>query len=254
MHFRNLLLRMSGIAAILFFWEVLSVLNIVPWIFLPPLEDVIKEFIIMSFSGEIFVDAGYSLLRVGLGFIIAACIAIPLGVMIGWFPFAFRIFDPLIEVIRPIPPLAWTGLALLWFGIGLGSSVFLVFLGAFFPILLNTVAGVKGIEKKLIEAASLLGASQKQLLSKVVIPGSLPSVFMGIRVGMGVGWMVVVAAEMIASKFGLGSLIIISTNIGRTDRVLIGMIVIGMLGLTIDYGLRLLSNRLFIWREASVNE
>lgn len=249
MKLKNLLLRISGIAAIIIMWEMVSLFNLVPWIFLPPLEDVLLELMNMVQSGEIFLDAGYSLLRVGLGFIIAAGLAIPLGIITGWFPFAFRIFDPLIEVVRPIPPLAWTGLALLWFGIGLSSSVFLVFLGAFFPILLNTIAGVKGIEKKLIEAAYILGANEKQLLKKVVIPGSLPSMFTGIRIGMGVGWMVVVAAEMIAARHGLGSLIIISTNLGRTDRVLIGMIVIGILGLTIDYALRHMSRRLFVWRE-----
>lgn len=249
MKLKNLLLRVSGIAAIIIMWEIISLFNLVPWIFLPPLEDVLAELFNMVRSGEIFVDAGYSLLRVGLGFFIASGIAIPLGIITGWFPFAFRIFDPVIEITRPIPPLAWTGLALLWFGIGLSSSVFLVFLGAFFPILLNTLAGVRGIEKRLIEAALLLGANERQILSKVVIPGSLPEMFTGIRVGMGVGWMVVVAAEMIAARHGLGSLIIISTNIGRTDRVLIGMIVIGLLGLVIDYGLRHMSRRLFVWRE-----
>ncbi len=249
MKLKNLLLRISGIALIIVIWEMVSLFNLVPWIFLPPLEDVLLELLNMIQSGEIFLDAGYSLLRVGLGFIIATGLAIPLGIITGWFPFAFRIFDPLIEVARPIPPLAWTGLALLWFGIGLSSSVFLVFLGAFFPILLNTIAGVKGIEKKLIEAAYILGANEKQVLKKVVIPGSLPSIFTGIRIGMGVGWMVVVAAEMIAARQGLGSLIIISTNLGRTDRVLIGMIVIGILGLIIDYALRHMSRRLFVWRE-----
>ncbi len=249
MNLKSLLLRISGIAVIIIIWEIISILNIFPWIFLPPLEDVFAEFLGMILRGDIFVDAVYSLLRVGLGFIVASSIAIPLGVIIGWFPLAFKIFDPLIEITRPIPPLAWTGLALLWFGIGLSSSVFLVFLGAFFPILLNTIAGVKGIDKKFIEAAHLLGANEKQVLTKVVIPGSLPSVFTGIRIGMGIGWMVVVAAEMIAARHGLGSLIIISTNIGRTDRVLVGMIVIGILGLIIDYTLRHLSKRLFVWRE-----
>jgi NitT/TauT family transport system permease protein len=249
MNIRNLLLSMSGMAAVIIGWEVVSVFKLVPWILLPPLEDVFIEFFRMLQTGEIFLDAGYSLLRVGLGFIIAAGIAIPLGVIVGWFQLAFRIFDPLIEVMRPIPPLAWTGLALLWFGIGLGSSVFLVFLGAFFPILLNAISGVKGIEKKLIEAAYLLGASQRQVLTKVVIPGSLPSMFTGIRIGMGVAWMVVVAAEMIAARHGLGSLIIISTNLGRTDRVLISMLVIGIFGLVIDYALRNFSRRLFIWRD-----
>jgi len=249
MNLKSILLRTIGIAVIIITWEIISILNIFPWIFLPPLEDVLIEFLGMILRGDIFIDAGYSLLRVGLGFIVALGIAIPLGVIIGWFPLAFKIFDPLIEITRPIPPLAWTGLALLWFGIGLSSSVFLVFLGAFFPILLNTIAGVKGIDKKFIEAAHILGANEKQVLTKVVIPGSLPSIFTGIRIGMGVGWMVVVAAEMIAARHGLGSLIIISTNIGRTDRVLVGMIAIGILGLIIDYSLRHLSKRLFVWRE-----
>jgi NitT/TauT family transport system permease protein len=203
----------------------------------------------MALDGSLFVNAGWSLLRVLLGFLVATIIAVPLGVAMGWIPELSYIVDPIVEIIRPIPPIAWIGLALLWFGIGLNSAIFLVFIGAFFPILLNTIAGVRNVERRLIEVAYTFGASDWNVLRKVVIPAASPTIYTGLRVGMGIGWMCVVAAEMIAVRYGLGNLIIESTNLLQTDRVMVGMITIGLLGLAINYIFQIVGNRIFQWQQ-----
>ncbi len=247
---RKVLLFLSGFLFVLILWEFTTgVIVIFKWILLPPPLDVVVAAYRMTMDGTLFMNAGWSLLRVLLGFIVATAVAVPLGVAMGWIAVLSRIIDPVVEVVRPIPPIAWIGLALLWFGIGLNSAIFLVFIGAFFPILLNTIAGVKNVEKRLIEVAYTFGADDWAVLRKVVIPASLPAIFTGLRVGMGIGWMCVVAAEMIAVRYGLGNQIIESTNLLQTDKVLVGMITIGILGLIINYLFQVASNRLFKWQQ-----
>jgi ABC-type nitrate/sulfonate/bicarbonate transport system permease component len=157
--------------------------------------------------------------------------------------------DPVVEIMRPIPPIAWIGLAILWFGLGINSAIFLVFIGAFFPILLNTISGVRNVDKRLIEVASTFGARDHEVLRKVVIPAAMPTIFTGLRVGMGIGWMCVVAAEMINPQHGLGDLILSSSSFLRTDRVMVGMISIGILGLIINLILQLAGDRIFAWQK-----
>ncbi|HTY89920.1 MAG TPA: ABC transporter permease [Methanocella sp.] len=247
---RKRLLQISGILTVLVLWELTTgVLGIFKWFILPPPMDVLLTMVSMITSGELLVDAGWSLLRVILGFIVAAAVAIPLGIAMGWIRELSYILDPLVEILRPIPPIAWIGLALLWFGIGLGSAVFIVFMGAFFPILLNTISGVRNVEKRLIEVAETFGASELEVLTKVVIPAALPTIYTGLRVGMGIGWMCVVAAEMVAVKYGLGNRIIEASNILRTDIVLVDMITIGLLGLAINYIFQIVGDRVFRWQQ-----
>ena len=157
--------------------------------------------------------------------------------------------DLIIQVVKPIPPIAWIGLALLWFGIGLNSAIFLVFIGAFFPILLNTVAGVRSVDKKLIEVAYTFGANDMNVLRKVVLPAASPTIYTGLRVGWGIGWMCVVAAEMIAVKYGLGNMILEASNLAQTDAVIVGMITIGVIGLATNYIFQLAGNYLFAWQQ-----
>lgn len=247
---RKRLLQVSGILAVLVLWELATgVLGIFKWFILPPPTDVFLAMADMVASGQLFVDAGWSLLRVLLGFAVAAAVAIPLGVAIGWFRELSYVLDPIIEIVRPIPPIAWIGLSLLWFGIGLGSAIFLVFIGAVFPILLNTIAGVRNVEKRLIEVALTFGASPLEVLAKVVIPAALPTIYTGLRVGIGIGWMCVVAAEMVAVKYGLGNRIIEASNILRTDVVLVDMITIGLLGLAINHVFQAVGARVFRWQQ-----
>ncbi len=192
----------------------------------------------------------YSLQRVFWGYAIAVLIGVPLGLVMGWSSKVRDFVEPLIEIIRPIPPLAWIPLAILWFGIGNKSAAFIIFLGAFFPILLNTVSGVLAIEPLLIEAALMLNANQRDIFFKVLIPGALPSVFTGKRLGIGIGWMTLVAAEFTGIKegYGLGYMIMTARDIQRSDQILAGMLVIGAIGFCIDGCLRITERHLLKWR------
>jgi NitT/TauT family transport system permease protein len=192
----------------------------------------------------------YSLYRVALGYVVASVLAIPLGLLMGWSARLLRLIRPLVEVVRPIPPLAWIPIAILWFGIGIKSAAFIIFLGAFFPILLNTIAGVLSINPILVEAARTLHAKEKDIFYKVLLPGSVPSIFVGMRIGVGIGWMTLVAAEFTGVKegYGLGYMIMTARDIQRPDEILAGMLVIGLIGLLVDIGLRTIESRTIRWQ------
>jgi len=192
----------------------------------------------------------YSLQRVGLGFVLALFAAIPLGILCGWSRLLRDILTPVIETIRPIPPLAWIPLAILWFGIGLRSAAFIIFLGCFFPILLSTMSGVLSVDPVLVSAAKTLGATRRQIFYKVLLPGATPSIFTGLRIGLGIGWMTLVAAEFtgVKSGYGLGYMIMTARDIQRPDFVIAGMAVIGLTGFLLDTVLRLFEKRALRWR------
>jgi NitT/TauT family transport system permease protein len=249
---RKLLMQISGILFVILLWEIATgVLHIFKPIILPSPDSVLLAALDLAGTGQLFEDAGWSLLRVLLGFAVAAIVAVPVGVIMGWSRVASYIVDPVVEIMRPIPPIAWIGLAILWFGLGLNSAIFLVFIGAFFPILLNTISGVRNVDKKLIEVAYTFGARDFEILRKVVIPAALPTIYTGLRVGMGIGWMCVVAAEMINPQHGLGDLILSSSSFLRTDRVMVGMISIGILGLIINVLFQIAGDRIFAWQKGT---
>lgn len=251
----KILMQVSGILFIILLWELATgIFHVFKWILLPPPIDVFMTMLSMALDGRLLINAGWSLLRVLLGFLVATVIAVPLGVAMGWLPEISYIVDPIVEVIRPIPPIAWIGLALLWFGIGINSAIFLVFIGAFFPILLNTISGVRNVEKRLIEVAYTFGANDWNVLQKVVLPAASPTIYTGLRVGMGIGWMCVVAAEMIAVRFGLGNMILEGSNLLQTDVVMVGMLTIGLLGLAINYIFQAVGGYLFKWQQGISRE
>lgn len=191
-----------------------------------------------------------SLQRVLVGFGAAFLLAVPLGILMGWSPVFETVVDPLVELVRPVPPLAWLPLAVTWFGIGLLSAGFLIFLGSFFPILLNTVTGVKSVDPCLVEAARTLGAGRRTILARVLAPGAMPSIITGLRIGIGIGWMTVIAAEMtgVKSGYGLGYMIMTARDIANYSYVVAGMVVIGLVGFLMDRLVRLLEKRLLRWR------
>jgi len=240
---------------LLVLWQVASSSEILPANKIPsPIQIVfgIKE---LAFYGlppgnSLFLHCFESLLRVSSGFLLALVSAVPLGIVIGWFPLLRNMLTPVIETIRPIPPLAWIPLAILWFGIGFQSAAFIIFLGCFFPILLSTISGVLSVEKRLIEAAKTLGASEKNIFLQVLIPGATPSIFTGTRIGIGIGWMTLVAAEFtgVKSGYGLGYMIMVARDIQRPDFVIAGMATIGLLGYLLDVGVRGLEARILRWR------
>jgi NitT/TauT family transport system permease protein len=207
-------------------------------IFPTPLA-VVQGLADMARDGTLWRHIGSSLLRVGSGFALAVAVGVPLGLLMGWIPSAYATVNPIVQLLRPISPIAWIPLAILWFGVGDASPIFLILLSAVFPIVVQTTAGVHTIERQYLRAAANFGVSRRKLFLQVVIPAVLPQVIIGMRVSLGVAWLVVVAAEMIALDSGLGYMIIDARNAGnRYDLVVAGMAVIGVIGLLLDLAMR----------------
>jgi len=205
-----------------------------PWQVVTGAWELVKD-------GTIWDHIGASLFRVGVGFGLAFLVAIPLGLWMGWVSGAFYTLNPLFQMLRPISPIAWIPVAILWFGIGDLSPIFLIFISSVFPMIVQTTAGVRTIDRRYLRAAANFGVSRWVLFRRVVIPAVLPEIIVGMRIGIGVAWLVVVAAEMIALHSGLGYLIMDSRNAGnRYDLVIASMIIIGVIGLMLDGATRLL--------------
>jgi NitT/TauT family transport system permease protein len=190
-----------------------------------------------------------SLFRVTWGFFSAAILAIPLGLAIGWYRRSELAFNPLIQILRPISPLAWIPLAILWFGVGDLSAVFLIFMGCFFPLLLTAIGAVQSTPDVYIEAGRNFGLSPADFVLRVLYPAVMPKLIIGLRITLGIAWLVVVAAEMIAVNSGLGFLIVDARNAGnRYDLVVAGMVIIGVIGLLLDLGMQSLERvKAFRW-------
>ncbi len=180
-----------------------------------------------------------SLRRVAIGFGLAAILGIPLGLILGWYPAANQVVNPVMQILRPISPIAWIPIAIIFFGIGNAAPIFLIFLGAFFPIVVSCINGVSNVPSVFRRAGRNFGLSSPQFLAKVVFPAALPQILVGLRIALGIAWLVVVAAEMIAVDSGLGYLVIDSRNSGkRYDLVVAAMLLIGVIGLVLDIGFR----------------
>jgi NitT/TauT family transport system permease protein len=200
-----------------------------------------------AFSATLHIHLLASLTRVYGGFLLAAAAALPLGIMIGRMPTARMILDPFLQVMRPIPVTAWLPLSMILFGLGATSAFALVFLGAFYPILLNTVFGVRSVDPKLFEAASMLGCTGRAQFLRVVLPAAAPSIFTGLRLGLGLAWFVIVVGEMTGVPQGLGAVIMDGRTLSRTELVICGMIVIGAAGYLSDRLVLALGARVLKW-------
>ena len=247
--------RLVAAVTLLVIWQVCSAAvlpRVAPYLvtLLPAPLSVFVAFVDLARSGDIVAHVLASLKRVVGAFLVAAAAGVALGVAIGWWRGFGDLVDPLVEVFRPIPPLAWIPLAILWFGIGDAQNMYIIFLGAFFPIVVNSIAAVRGVDRTLVWAALTLGGTRWQILREIVLPGAFPTILTGLRIGLGVGWMALVAAELVAASSGLGFLIEDSRNLLFTERVLVGMILIGLLGLVMDRGMRALQARLVPWAVA----
>jgi NitT/TauT family transport system permease protein len=200
-----------------------------------------------AFSGTILTHVWKSAQRVYGGFGLAALIAIPLGLMIGRIRTLRQLLDPTISLLRPIPVTAWLPLSMIFFGLGPNAAIFLVFLGAFYPILLNTVFGVRSVDVRLFEAAAMLGCGGAAMFREVVLPAALPAILSGLRVAHGFAWILIVVGEMTGVPTGLGSVIMDGRTLSRTDLVITGMVVIGAAGFVTDRIIVAISNRLLAW-------
>jgi NitT/TauT family transport system permease protein len=200
-----------------------------------------------AFSASILTHIWMSVTRVYGGFFLAAIIAIPLGLMIGRIKVLRQLLDPTINLLRPIPVTAWLPLSMIFFGLGPNAAIFLVFLGAFYPILLNTIFGVRSVDPRLFEAAAMLGCDGSAMFRQVVLPAALPSILNGLRIAHGFAWILIVVGEMTGVPTGLGSVIMDGRTLSRTDLVITGMIVIGAMGFVTDRIIVMLSNRSLSW-------
>lgn len=256
--FRDPALALMLPAAVLLVWHLASVGQ--KYSLIPSPADVGRELYDLAFggiyddaySGTLLDHALTSLARVYGGFALAALLALPLGLMIGRIGLVRRLIEPTLLVLRPIPVTAWLPLAMIMFGLGPTSAVFLVFLGAFYPIIVNTTFGVRSVEGRLFEAASMLGCRGTAQFFRVVLPASLPSIFTGLRLGLGVAWMVIVVGEMTGVQVGLGALIMEARQLSRTEIILAAMLVIGVLGFLSDQVVVLIARRLLAWSPSNV--
>lgn len=200
-----------------------------------------------AYSGTLYVHLLASVSRVYGGFALALIVALPLGMLIGRVPVIRQLVDPTFQILRPVPVTAWLPLAMIIFGVGPRSAVFLVFLGAFYPMLVNTIFGVRSVEPRLFEAAAMLGCRGSAQFFRVVLPAALPSIFTGMRLGLGFAWVVIVVGEMTGVPTGLGAIIMEARELSRTEIVISGMIVIGVFGFLSDQLIMLIGRRMLAW-------
>lgn len=241
---------------------VLPTVGQVAYLMFHPTENLLQ-------MGSMAVNVWISCLRVFGGYMAGLMLALPLGILMGHYKLVNRLLGSLVEILRPMPPLSWIPLLLAWFGVASLATLFgveegewyillnsikftmliVIFIGAFFPILLNTVHGVSGAPATLIDSARVLGASERDIFFKVLLPGAAPSIVTGMRLGLGGAWMCLVAAEMMPGSIsGIGYLITHAYTVARTDIVMAGMISIGIIGLLIDVTFRAVEDRCFAWK------
>lgn len=239
--------QVAVIAAIFALWEIGVRLEYIDGNLLPPPSKVLEALVDLARLGLLWTDIRASVLRVVVGFVIAAVVAIALATLLARWRGLAKYVMPVIEMVRPISVIAWIPLAILWFGLGDKPAWFIIFLGSFFPIFTNTYLGIRSVQPIHIQAAQCLGAGRALFVRKVLFPSALPYILAGMRVGLGVGWMCVIAAELIAATSGLGYMIQLARTLIETEKVLAGMIVIGVIGFAMNHFMSWLERKLTPW-------
>jgi NitT/TauT family transport system permease protein len=231
------LLPFTCVTALIVAWDI--AVRLTPHSLIPGPWAVVLGIAELAKKGLLAKYVVASLFRVTWGFVLAACLAIPFGLVLGWYTRGERAFNPLIQLFRPISPLAWIPISILWFGVGDLSAIYLIFLASFLPLTVTAMNAVHNIAPVHLNAGRNFGLSEMQVISRVLLPAVMPQLIVGLRITIGIAWLVVVAAEMIAVNSGLGFLIIDSRNSGnRYDLVIAGMALIGLIGLILDIGMR----------------
>ncbi|MBQ1401168.1 MAG: ABC transporter permease subunit [Firmicutes bacterium] len=237
---------------LLLLWIIDSAFNLIDERFLPSIESVGKALVVITTDGykgsTLFGHLGASFFRLFTAFFLAIATAVPLGLLSGYNKKVRAAFDPIIEFYRPLPPLAYYTLLVLWLGIGNGSKITLLYLACFAPIYIACVAAVTKVPANYINAAATLGANKKQIFMKVIFPYCLPDMFTGIRTAMGVGYSTLVAAEMVAAVSGIGWMVLDASNWLRSDIIFAGIIVMGVTGILIDAILRFIERKVVPWK------
>ena len=233
------------IILIIIWYLICDVFHLIPSFMFPGPTDVANSFVKLVVSGQLFRDILETLYKVLFGMLLASVVGITLGIMLGWFKRLERLCRLVISILRPIPPIAWIPFSIIWFGIGVGPAVFIIFMGCVFPILISTIDGVHRTDPVLIEAAQSFGASNTQMLTEVIVPSSVPYIVSGLKVAIGIALMCTISGEMIGSSSGIGYMILTSTNLFDTGSTVVGMLVIGVIGIIFDYIFSKVQERIF---------
>lgn len=234
-------------------WELAAQLEVVSPFLLPPLSAVLGAIADMAGDGILWEHIGVSAARVLGGFVLGAALGVATGVFVGLSATAERVVDPTLQALRSIPSLAWAPLLLLWMGIDESPKVTLVAIGAYFPVYLSVVAGVRGVDRKLVEVGHIYGFSRSELIRRIILPAASPAVLTGLRTGLGVSWLFVVAAELIAAHSGLGFMLSDGRELGRADLVFSAIILLALCGKVTDGLLKRAESRLLAWRDTVVD-
>ncbi|WP_429699433.1 ABC transporter permease [Alteribacter keqinensis] len=221
---------------------------------LPAPSAILQTIWAMGADGSLWQHTGITLYRIFWGFIWGTIIAVVLGSIVGMSRKAETFFDPTIQAIRAIPSLAWVPLFILWLGIGEGAKITLIAVGVFFPVYLNTIGGIQSVDRKLIEVGRVYGLSTFALVKRIILPASLPSFLVGLRSGLGLGWMFVVAAELMGASEGLGYLLVMGQNTLRPDTILASIILFAILGKITDTFLKKLQKRALHWQDKVIQK
>jgi len=244
--------RVCGLGLFFLFWYLMTTYEVtfyVRFLNFPSPVEVLAEMGKLATSALFYTHILTSLERIYCGFVLAACLGIPCGILVGWSrPMADLLF-PIIELLRPIPAVAWVPLAIMLWPTERSSIVYITGLGAFFPIVLNTIHGVEGIDTTLIRAATSLGATRWAILREVVLPGALPSIVTGLSVGMGVSWICLISAEMVAGQYGIGYYTWVAYGVVKYPSIVVGMLTIGLLGMGSSVLVYVVGARLMPWRQ-----
>ena len=249
------LLGIAAVAVVAILWQIIAEYVVGRPFILPSVTDVIEAFVNLLGSGTLLADIVVSLEHFGIGIIAAFLLGVPIGILMGWFRVADHLLDPIIETLRPIPPLAWIPFAIIWFGLTTQAAGFVIFAGAFFPILTATYAAFRDVPKVFVEAGRVLGCDTSfELIRYVALPAAIPAIASGIRIAMGVGWMCLVAAEMFGvSSYGLGYQLWHNYYLHQMPSVVVYMLILGFTGLIIDRIFRnYVDKQLLRWRAGEV--
>ncbi|WP_112182421.1 MULTISPECIES: ABC transporter permease [Paraliobacillus] len=237
---------------LLIFWELLSKAGVFPSYQLPAPSIIFLTILEMGQTGELWGHIGITVYRVFAGFVIGTLVAILLGSLVGFYQKAEQLFDPIIQAFRSIPSLAWVPLFILWMGIGETSKITMIAVGVFFPVYLNLVSGILGVDRKLIEVGKMYKLTPFQQVHRIILPASLPSFLIGLRSGLGLGWMFVVAAELMGASQGLGYLLVLGQNTLSPETIISSIILFAIIGKLSDWLLKILEERSLHWQDRFV--
>jgi ABC-type nitrate/sulfonate/bicarbonate transport system permease component len=231
-------------------WEGITEFRLIPVFFLPPLSSILAKIYEMLLNGQLVTHAGISLYRAFAGFVLGVLVAVPAGFLMGRYRFFEALFDPIVAFGYPMPKIAFIPVFIFWLGIGHLSKILTIFLGTFFPILINTYYGVKSIDHMLIWAALGMGANRGTIFRKVILPGAMPYIFVGMNISLGVSLLLVFTAEMVGAENGLGWLIIWGSQVFETEVVFAGILVIAFLGVLMNRFMIAIQSRVLEWNRS----